>query len=64
MIKLNIHHTDAKYRKTKIIPHMCGTAFSHIGETSMDKFHSDGFRSHMIIKSFDTCNFCPNSKLK
>ena len=48
MIELNIHNTDAKYLKIKRIPHMCGTAFSHIGETRMEKFHSDGFWSHMI----------------
>ena len=23
--------------------HLCGTAFGHIGETCMEKFHSDGF---------------------
>ena len=29
------HNTDAKCHKTKRIPHMCGTAFGHIGETRM-----------------------------
>ena len=48
MIELNIHNTDAKCRLTKGIPHMCGTTFSHIGETRMQKFYSDGFWSHMI----------------
>ena len=35
--------------QTKRIPHMCGTAFSNIGETVIEKFHNDGFWSHMIM---------------
>ena len=31
-----IHNTDAKCRKTKRIPHVCGNAFGHIGETRME----------------------------
>ena len=32
----HIHNTDAKCRKTKRIPHKCGTTFGHIGETRME----------------------------
>ena len=57
MIELNIYNTDAKCRKTKRTPHMCGTAFSHIEETRMEKFHSDGFWSHMIVNYLTLATF-------
>ena len=52
-----IHNTDAKCRKTKRIPHMCGTAFGHIGETRMEKFHNDGFWSRLIMNHLTLATF-------
>ena len=57
MIKLNIHNTDAKCRKTKKY-HICvALHFSHIGETSMENFHSDEFWSHLIENHLTLANF-------
>ena len=42
---------------------MCGTAFGHIGETRMEKFHNDGFLKSFDYKSSDTCNFPPKSEV-
>ena len=49
MVIWYIRNTDTKCRKTKRIPHMCCTAFDHIGETRMEKFHNDGFWSCLIM---------------
>ena len=57
MVIWYIHNTDAKCRKTKGIPHMCGTAFGHIGETRMEKFHYDGFWSHLIKNHLTLATF-------
>ena len=42
---------------------MCGTAFGHIGETRMEKFHYDGFLKSFDYESSDTCNFSPKSEV-
>ena len=42
---------------------MCGTAFGHIGETRMEKFHNDGFLKSFDYESSDTCNFPPKSEV-
>ena len=42
---------------------MCGTAFGHIGETRMEKFHYDGFWKSFDFESSDTCNFPPKSEV-
>jgi hypothetical protein len=42
---------------------MCGTAFGHIGETRMEKFHYDGFLKSFDYESSDTCNFPPKSEV-
>ena len=55
--RLNTYNTDAECGKTKGIPHVCVTAFSHIGETRMEKFHSDGFWSHMITNHLTLATF-------
>ena len=52
-----IHNTEAKCRKTKGIPHMCGTVFGHIGETRMEKFHNDGFWGCLIMNHLTFATF-------
>ena len=57
MVIWYIHNNDAKCRKTKRIPHMCGTAFGHIGEIRMEKFHNDEFWSHLIMNHLTLATF-------
>src|SRR3989337_176606 len=61
MVIRYIHNTDAKCRKTKRIPHKCGTAFGHIGETRMEKSIMMDFEVFFDFESSDTCNFPPKS---
>ena len=42
---------------------MCGTAFGHIGETRMEKFHYDGFQSHLIMNHLTLATFLRKSEV-
>ena len=57
MLISDIHNTDAKCRKTKRIPHKCGTTFGHIGETHMENSIMMDFEVFFILNHLTPATF-------
>ena len=57
MVIWYIHNTDAKCRKTKRIPHKCGTTFGHIGETRMENSIMMDFEVFLILNHLTLATF-------
>ena len=57
MVIWYIHNTNTKCRKTKRIPHMCGTGFGHIGETRMENSIMMDFEVILILNHLTLATF-------